>query len=142
MPTYGGYMMTVKHLLQWFRQVHPEIQVNDNYIPPPKPLFELIRKKRISTVFRVELIVLPGDTDWQGKDIDPKRMAFMFVRNICPSDRKVWLPPREIPGVASDGTAGRFLKKCGLVISDWVVINMLFDDPLASSWVTDPNASS
>ncbi|CAE7182194.1 unnamed protein product [Rhizoctonia solani] len=133
---------TREHLLQWLRRAHPEIQADENHIPAAKPLREFFCKRKIYAMFELELVVLPGHTDRQGEDIDPKRMAFMFVRRVCHSNRKVWLPPREIPGVASDGTAGSLLVKCGLFISDWTVLHMPLDDPLASSWVTDPNASA
>ncbi|KAG8732029.1 hypothetical protein FRC11_000987 [Ceratobasidium sp. 423] len=143
MPTYAGYIMTLEHQLQWLRRAHPEIKADENHIPSTTPLCELIRKRKMSNLFEVDLVVVPGlpDPIWLNGNIELSRLALMFIRRTRSSGSGVWLPPREIPGVASDSHAGVFLKKCGLIISDWVVIHMPEGDPYAASWVRDPDAA-
>ncbi|KAG8732031.1 hypothetical protein FRC11_000989 [Ceratobasidium sp. 423] len=144
MPTYAGYLMTRQQKLEWLRRAHPEIQADEKHIPATRPLFDLIHKQQITSMFDVEMVIVPGtpDTLWVDGNINPNRMGLMFVRRTLISGPGVWLPPQEIPGVARDILAGKYLKKCGLVISDWVVIHVSDEDPFDVSWVPDPGAGT
>ncbi|KDN34062.1 hypothetical protein RSAG8_12850, partial [Rhizoctonia solani AG-8 WAC10335] len=124
MPTFAGYIMTPEHQLEWLRRQNPEIKADENYIPVANLLFEFIHKHDILRMFKIKYVPLPGprDTHEINGNLNPKRLGFMFVRRTCTHDFKVWIPKREIPGVASDSLAGKLLKKWGLVTSDWVVI--------------------
>ncbi|CUA73006.1 hypothetical protein RSOLAG22IIIB_05138 [Rhizoctonia solani] len=132
MPTFAGYIMkTPDHVLEWLRARHPELQANEDYLPSD-PLYELMQKHNIHSMFRFERIVLPGPPETDGLPncrLNPKRLGVMFIRRTCPGDHKIWMPQREIPGVASDSYAGKLLKKWGLVTTDWVVLHMPADDP-------------
>ncbi|CAE6477788.1 hypothetical protein ACGC1H_005830 [Rhizoctonia solani] len=144
MPTFAGYIMTPKHQLEWLRTRYPEIEADEDHIPAANLLFELIRKHKMLSIFRFELVALPGppDTDLlEDGDLNPKRMAIMFVRRTCTGDKVGWIPQREIPGVASDGRVGQYLKRWGLVTSDWVVLHKPVDDPFRSFWVLKPTTT-
>ncbi|CAE6516940.1 unnamed protein product [Rhizoctonia solani] len=136
MPTFAGYIMTPEHQLEWLRRQNPEIKADENYIPVAKLLFEFIHKHDILRMFKIKYIPLPGprDTYEINGNLNPKRLGFMFVRRTCTHDFKVWIPKREIPGVASDSLAGKLLKKWGLVTSDWVVLHVPANDSFATSW--------
>ncbi|CAE6472589.1 unnamed protein product, partial [Rhizoctonia solani] len=210
MPTFAGYVMTPKHQLEWLRTRYLEIKADEDHIPAANLLFELIRKHKMLSIFRLELVALPGppDTDliengnlnrkrmaimfvrrtctgdkvgWipqreipgvasdgrvgqylksifrlelvalpgppdtdliENGNLNRKRMAIMFVRRTCTGDKVGWIPQREIPGVASDGRVGQYLKRWGLVTSDWVVLHMPVDDPFRSFWVLKSTITS
>ncbi|CAE6527294.1 unnamed protein product [Rhizoctonia solani] len=143
MPTFAGYIMTPEHMLEWIRTQYPNLPVDENCIPFG-PFYELYKKHNMYKVFRFEHLALPGppNTDGPPGQLNPKRIAIMFIRRSCPGDRKIWMPQREIPGVASDSKAGKFLKKLGLVTTDWVVLHVPADDMLRSSWVLEPKKAS
>ncbi|KAL5633850.1 hypothetical protein ACGC1H_005887 [Rhizoctonia solani] len=145
MPTFAGYVMTPKHQLEWLRTRYLEIKADEDHIPAANLLFELIRKHKMLSIFRLELVALPGppDTDLiENGNLNRKRMAIMFVRRTCTGDKVGWIPQREIPGVASDGRVGQYLKRWGLVTSDWVVLHMPVDDPFRSFWVLKSTITS
>ncbi|KDN42934.1 hypothetical protein RSAG8_06460, partial [Rhizoctonia solani AG-8 WAC10335] len=143
MPTYAGYMMTRQHQIEFLRLRHPEIQVTEEHVPSAKPIYDIIHKRKLLDIISTHPVVLPGlpDVIWDKEklEMNPNHMALMFVRRVVNNGPPVWLPPREIPGVASDRIAKKILEKCGFVISDWVVIHMPADDVLLSQYVTDPN---
>ncbi|KAG8748845.1 hypothetical protein FRC11_011832 [Ceratobasidium sp. 423] len=143
MPTYAGYLMTRQQKLEWLRRAHPEIKADEKHIPATGPLFDLIHKQQITSMFDVEMSTdsYKPDTLWLNGNINPNRMGLMFVRRTLISGPGVWLPPQEIPGVARDILAGKYLKKCGLVISDWVVIHVSDEDPFATAYMCDPGPS-
>ncbi|CAE6472190.1 unnamed protein product [Rhizoctonia solani] len=145
MPTFAGYIMTPEHMLEWIRTQHPNLPADENCIPFG-PFYELYKKHNMYKVFRFQRVALPGpykpNTDGRPGQLNPKRIAIMFIRRSCRGDRKIWMPQREIPGVASDSKAGRFLKKCGLVTTDWVVLHVPADDMLRSSWVPKPTITT
>ncbi|CAE6447342.1 unnamed protein product [Rhizoctonia solani] len=143
MPTYAGYIMTAEHQLQWLRLAYPEMTADENYIPSLKPFFKVFHKHKLSKFFGLELVVVPDlpDPIYFNGNAELSRLAYMFVRRSCSIDSAVWLPPRETPGVVSDSRAGAFLRKLGLVTSDWVVIHVPVGDSYATSWVNDPVAA-
>ncbi|CAE6430814.1 unnamed protein product [Rhizoctonia solani] len=145
MPTYAGYMMTVQHQIEFLRLRHPEIQVTEDHVPAAGPVYDIIHKWKLLDIISTHPVVLPGSPDaiWDKENlgINPDHMALMFVRRVVNNGPPVWLPPREIPGVASDRIAKKILEKCGLVVSDWVVIHMPEEDVLRSQYVFDPNDS-
>ncbi|GAB1521973.1 hypothetical protein RhiXN_07962 [Rhizoctonia solani] len=143
MSTRAGYMITLEHLREFHRLRHPEVSMDDSFVPPGFPVYEIIRKYKLYKFFDIGPVVLPGKPemiwDQEKTTINPNYSAIMFTRRLEVEDLEVWLPPRVRPGKFDDLRAGDLLRKCGLVVSEWVVLYTPEGNLLAAKYVCDPN---